>query len=180
MSISFGEILDLQKKRSNELLSFLYGGLIVRLYKDLKDPEEINKKTEEIGFNIGQRLIDDILVNLGKLPEKPKSFFVDKILNQIFTNFLGISDHKLNKKTDTEFEITFKNNSLNTYVELPDSLKSLWYSNIICGIIRGAFLIVNVDVQCQFVKDILKGDDINCISFVVKQYIEEKFADDDD
>lgn len=35
IAIRLGEIFDLQRKKQSELLSFLYGGLIVRLYKDL-------------------------------------------------------------------------------------------------------------------------------------------------
>ncbi|MCQ2816567.1 MAG: hypothetical protein MJ252_04785 [archaeon] len=178
-TIRLGELFDLQRRKTSELISFLYGGLIVRLYKDLEDPEEINKKIEEIGFNMGQRLIDDVLVNMGKLEEVPKSNFVDKIIGQIFSNFLGIPEFNFNQTKENEYDIVFKTNPLNLYVELPEKLKPLWYSNIICGILRGAFNIIYVEVETKYEKDTLKGDDVNLIKFSIKQYLEEKFVDDE-
>ena len=185
MAIRVGEIFDLQRKKYSELLSFLYGGLIVRLYKDLNDPEEINKKVEQIGFSMGQRLIDDVLVKLGKLQELPKKNFIDQIVGQIFTSFLGIPDYNFQKTKDgendcNEYEITFKTNPLNLFVELPEKLKTLWYSNLICGIIRGAFDVIFIEVETHFEKDTLRGDNINLIKFTIKQFIEEKFVEEEE
>ena len=39
--------------------------------------------------------------------------------------------------SDNEFGLIFSENPLNDYVELPDKYKDLWYSNIICGVIKG-------------------------------------------
>jgi len=40
--------------------------------------------------------------------------------------------------SDTEYGLIFNENPLNDYVELPDKYKDMWYSNIICGIIKGS------------------------------------------
>lgn len=45
------------------------------------------------------------------------------------------------------------------FVELPASYAELRYSNILCGVIRGALEMVSLKVTCAFVKDALAGDD---------------------
>ena len=44
-------------------------------------------------------------------------------------------------------------------MELPSSLSELRYSNMLCGVIRGALEMVSLRVTCSFVKDALAGDD---------------------
>ena len=65
---------------SKELLAFMYGSLVVRLTKDIEDPIEINKKVEEIGYNIGKRLIDAIIDVLGKDVDTLKQTLVSKLM----------------------------------------------------------------------------------------------------
>lgn len=45
--------------------------------------------------------------------------------------------------TKTEFSILLENNPLSENVELDEKHKGLWYSNVICGIIRGCLEMVN-------------------------------------
>ena len=45
------------------------------------------------------------------------------------------------------------------FVELPAAYSTLRYSNILCGVIRGALEMVSLRVTCAFVKDVLAGDD---------------------
>jgi hypothetical protein len=44
--------------------------------------------------------------------------------------------------SDKEYGLIFSDNPLNDYVELPEKYQGLWYSNLICGIVRGALEIV--------------------------------------
>lgn len=53
-----------------------------------------------------------------------------------------------------------EDNPLTDFVELPEQLSSLRYSNLLCGVIRGALEMVNLDVEAVFVKDMLRGDDV--------------------
>ena len=57
-----------------------------------------------------------------------------------------------------EFSLIFDNNPLTEFVELPQDIQQLRYSSIICGCIRGALEMVQLEVQCWFSQDQLKGD----------------------
>ena len=50
-----------KKQNKVELLTFMYGSLLVRLTKDIKDINELNKKIETIGYEMGKRLVDDLI-----------------------------------------------------------------------------------------------------------------------
>ena len=53
------------------------------------------------------------------------------------------------------------------FVELPPSAYGvLWYSNVLCGVLRGALEMVQMRVEAQFVKDVLQGDEVSEIRFV--------------
>lgn len=55
--------------------------------------------------------------------------------------------------------LVLKDNPLNEFVILPPNCQNtLWYSNILCGIIRGALDMINIDVKAYFVRDVLRGD----------------------
>jgi hypothetical protein len=40
--------------------------------------------------------------------------------------------------SDKEYGLIFADNPLNDFVELPEKYHSLWYSNLLCGILKGA------------------------------------------
>jgi len=52
------------------------------------------------------------------------------------------------------------------------------YSNIYCGVIRGALEQVSMKVECDFVKDILRGHDMNEIKIELKEIIMDGAGDD--
>ena len=49
--------------------------------------------------------------------------------------------------SDNEYGLIFTENPLNDYVELPDKYKDMWYSNIICGIIKGSLESVKYKIR---------------------------------
>ncbi len=58
---------------------------------------------------------------------------------------------------------------------LPTKLSSkLWYTNIICGIIRGALEMINVKVKAYFIKDILRGDSETEIRVELIEIVKDK------
>ena len=63
-----------------------------------------------------------------------------------FKIFLNITPTVTNWTADNkQFSLMFEENPLTDFVELPDDGKAqdeLWYSNILCGVIRGALEMV--------------------------------------
>merc|ERR1711937_603366 len=48
-----------------ELFTLTYGALVAQLVKDYEDPEEVNTQLDKMGFNMGQRMVDEFLSRSG-------------------------------------------------------------------------------------------------------------------
>jgi len=93
--------------------------------------------------------------------------------------FLGVTCDVSNYvEKENCFSLILSDNPLIDFVELPKNMQGLYYSNIICGVIRGALESVHFRVNCYFVKDILRGDDTNEIKVELKEIINFKSDDD--
>ena len=68
-------------------------------------------------------------------------------------------------------------NPLNDNVELPEG-KNILYSNVLCGIIRGAMEMILFKVDAYFTKDVLRGNDTNEIRVALIEKIQEEMADE--
>ncbi|GAB6032296.1 transport protein particle 22 kDa subunit [Chamberlinius hualienensis] len=148
------------KKVSSELLTLTYGSLVSQLIQDYENDEDVNKQLDRMGYNIGIRLIEDFLAraNIGRCHDFRDT--ADKI--QLgFKMFLGLSPLVSNWSAGgDEFSLIFEANPLTEFVELPDSHSKLKYSNILCGVLRGALEMVQMEVTVRFVQDQLKGDNV--------------------
>ena len=176
------------EKINSEFITLTYGSLMVRLIKDYEKPEEINDQLEKMGYNIGIRLIDDFLAKSCLPPPKTFDEAISIITNNALSFYLGVGAKKELVKTDNnmidtnqqyEYRIYFNDNPLNDYVELPDKFKGLWYSNMICGVIRGALEAINIKVECKYTKDTLKNNDSNEIRIKLIEIIEEKLQEEE-
>ena len=168
-----------KKQIKVELLTFMYGTLLVRLTKDIKDINELNTKIELIGYDIGKRLVDDLIDDIQRVDHSDQNKLMEKLICQLTQYYLGIIG-KYNQTSEKEFHLVFPENPISSYVELPESLEGLCYPNIICGILRGMMEISGFEIQCEFVKDKMKGDDINDLKITLVKLIEERFIDDED
>ena len=162
-----------------ELLTFMYGTLLVRLTKDIKDINELNKKIELIGYDIGKRLVDDLIDDFQRVDQSDQNKLMEKLICQLAQYYLGIIGN-YSQTGEKEFHLIFTENPISLYVELPESLEGLCYSNVICGIMRGMLEICGYEVKCEFVKDKIKGDDNNDMKITLVKYIEERFIDDEE
>lgn len=146
------------KKVNSELVTLTYGSLVAQMVKDLDNPEDVNKQLERLGYNMGVRLVEDFLAktNTGRCLDLKDT--ADKI-QTAFRMYLGVQPNVSNwSPASDEFSFILDSNPLTDLVELPEDMKSLRYCNLICGAIRGALEMVQLDVQCWIVQDQLKGD----------------------
>lgn len=107
---------------------------------------------------MGLRLIEDFLAKTNATRCHDLKEVAEK-LQTAFKLYAGTSPAVTNwSPAGDEFSLIIDSNPLTEYVELPDSILNLRYSNIIAGAIRGALEMVQIEVVTWFVQDYLKGD----------------------
>eukprot|EP00040_Diaphanoeca_grandis_P010188 m.52175 g.52175 ORF g.52175 m.52175 type:complete len:177 (-) comp21556_c0_seq1:442-972(-) len=151
-----------EAKISSELFTLTYGSLVAQLIKDYEEDEEVNIQLEKMGYNIGTRLIDDFLANATQTSKCTEFRETADVVAKVgFKMFLGIVPTVTNWSEDfTECSLILDENPLATFVELPSSHKDLNFSNLLCGVLRGALMMVQMRTDVWFKQDVLKGDPI--------------------
>eukprot|EP00210_Caulerpa_lentillifera_P009743 g9292.t1 len=128
---------------NSEIFTLTYGSFVRQLLADFDDLQEVHKQLEKIGHGIGVRLIDDFL---SKTQQRCTSFreTAEVIAQQALPMFLNITADVQNWNSDsTECSLDFRDNPLSDFVELPYEYRDLKYSNILCGVIKGALEMVS-------------------------------------
>lgn len=162
------------RKVNGELFSLTYGALVAKLLKDYEDDEEVNKQLEKMGYNIGVRLIEDFLArsNAGRCNDFRET--ADVISKLAFKMYLGIQPVVSNwSAAGDEFSLLIENNPLTDFVELPPGHSQLNFSNILCGVLKAALEMVQMEVDVRFVQDTLKGDNITEIRLKFVKRLED-------
>lgn len=160
---------------SAELFALTYGTFVRQLLIDYEDVDEVNKQLDAIGRKIGVRLVDDFLAK-SKITSCSSFQDTAEIIAKVgFKMFLGVSASVANWSTDRKnFSLVFDENPLAEFAELPDDTPGLWYSNILSGVLKGALEMVNMKVDCAFVKCKLRGDDHNEIRVNLHEILAEQ------
>lgn len=170
-------------KVNRELFSLTYGAMVSQIIRDYEEVDKINIQLEKMGFNIGIRLVDELLAKSGLPPGPPCTFreTADVITKVAFKMFLNMNAEVIPggwEADDSAFVFSFGENPLADFVELPAHLHDLKYCNMLCGVIRGALEMVAVRVDVTFVKDMLCGDDRNEIRVEHRGAVKSEFNED--
>ena len=95
------------------------------------------------GYNIGVRLVEDFLARsqVGRCADFRET--AEVIAKVGFKMFLGVTPTVANWSSDSKsFSLILDENPLTEFVELPEKHRDLRYSNILCGVLRGALEMV--------------------------------------
>ncbi|ODV59754.1 TRAPP complex core subunit BET3 [Ascoidea rubescens DSM 1968] len=173
------------EKINVELFTLTYGSVVSQLCRDLNNNYcEVNKQLEIMGENIGVRLIEDFLARTGAgrcNSFKETGEIISKVGFKIFLNIVP----QVTNWTDNgkQFSLVFDENPLAEFVELPDdgkAVKELWYSNVLCGVLKGALQMVQLDVDVSFVSDVLRGHDQTEIKLRLIRYLKDEIPAGED
>lgn len=144
------------EKINAEVVTLTYGTIVAQLCRDLTLPNTssktdynaVNTELDRMGYNIGMRLIEDFLAksNTGSCSNfRETAEIISKVGFKIFMNITPIVTTW--NQEGKSFHLVFEENPLADFVELPDDGRAqdeLWYSNILCGVIRGALEMVSI------------------------------------
>ncbi|SCU85438.1 LAFA_0D15654g1_1 [Lachancea sp. 'fantastica'] len=148
-------------KINAELFTLTYGSIVSQLCTDFeRDFAKVNNQLYLMGYNIGMRLIEDFLARTA-LPRCESLAKTSEVVSKCaFKIFLNVTPRVGNwSSSQDSFSLFLDENPLSDFVELPmDAAKELWYSNIICGVLKGALEMVQMDCDVYFTSDVLKGD----------------------
>jgi len=141
---------------SSDLFVLSYGALVADLVNDLETPEEVNRQLDKIGYNMGLRMADDFLAKnprIGRCSDLQQ--IMEIMAKSALKSYLGITAQFTSIGTSgDEYSLALDTNPLVEFVEIPDELKGLYYSQIICGCIRGALEALHMEVQAVLVSDL--------------------------
>uniref|UniRef100_A0A7S2V4X7 Trafficking protein particle complex subunit n=1 Tax=Fibrocapsa japonica TaxID=94617 RepID=A0A7S2V4X7_9STRA len=168
-------------KVNAELFSLTYGSMVMQLIEDYEDVNAVNIQLEKMGYNMGVRLIDEFLAKSGLTVSCQDFRETGEVIAKVaFKMFLGLGAEASQWNNEgTAFSLVFPDNPLTEFVELPPQFaSSLLYSNLLCGVIRGALEMVQIRIECRFVRDVLQGDEVNEIRIELKEFLEDIAGED--
>lgn len=190
-------------KVNAELVTLTYGTIVSQLCVDYDyDYTQVNQQLEKMGYNMGVRLIEDFLAKTSIARCGSFRDTAEMISKVGFKIFLNITPTVTNWTADNKsFSLLFDENPLADFVELPDDGRAqdeLWFSNILCGVLRGALEMVcdlksskgkqanayekqvQMSIEAHFVSDILRGNDTTEMRVTLLRYIEDEMPPDDE
>jgi trafficking protein particle complex subunit 3 len=164
-----------QAKCNAEFFALTYGALVAELLRDLEDAPQITAELDRMGHSMGVRCIEEVLAKTGV---STKSFSeTAELCATAFRMFLGLPvETKL--VSDTAYTISFADNPLAIFVELPAGNENLEYSQLLAGMVRGMLEMLQFDVSSRIASTVLGGGDTNEIAVELKQILQEGAGED--
>ena len=207
-STQIGSILwQKQSKCNAEFFALTYGALVAELLRDIEDPTAITNELDRMGHSIGVRCIEEVLAKVSSLSQHQSSATMYKtfpdtsdLIQTAFRMFMGVPTES-KALSDTSYTISFTDNPLAIFVELPPSLTAvtttttapidattsttkpaLEYSQLLVGMIRGMLEMLQYDVSCRFTNTTMSTgggkNESNEILVELKQILQDGAGDD--
>lgn len=172
------------RKVPSSLLGLTYGALVAQLLRDhAGDAAKVNAKLDQVGESMGMRLVDEVLAR-GNV-KRCGGVFKDAValVAQIgFKFYWNLVPQIANWNADlTECVLVFPagDNPLEEFVDLPDDLVGrLHYSQVLCGVVRGALQCVNIKTTCEIDSDRLWGDSATGVRIRLVEFAREIAGED--
>lgn len=164
---------------NSELLTLTYGAIVAQIIRDYEEPREINFQLEQMGYNIGIRIVDEFCAKNKAAKCRTFKETMETVGKDAFKMFLGLPAIVEGWNAEgTICTLRLTDNPLADFVELPPAYSELRYSNILAGVVRGALEMVSVRVDCRFTKDILNGDDATEMRVTLKEVLADAAGKD--
>ncbi|KAG6387401.1 hypothetical protein SASPL_152588 [Salvia splendens] len=199
-----GDVIFASVDRVNaELFTLTYGAIVRQLITDLEEVEEVNKQLDQMGYNIGVRLVDEFLAKSSVSMCVDFRETADVIAKVGFKMFLGVTASVTNWDAEgTTCSLILEDNPLVDFVELPDTCQGLHYCNILSGVVRGALEMlrvalpevfkqlrlirakeveeVSMKTEVTWLRDMLRGDDVFELQVKLLKQVPEEYPYKDD
>jgi hypothetical protein len=201
-----------QSKCNAEFFALTYGALVAELLRDMEDPVAITNELDRMGHSIGVRCIEEVLAKVSSIPQQqqqsPATIYktfpdTSDLIQTAFRMFMGVPT-ETKAISDTSYTISFTDNPLSIFVELPPSLlttnapldatsnvktattkPALEYSQLLVGMIRGMLEMLQFDVSCRFMNATMsstggvgKNETPNEILVELKQILQDGAGED--
>jgi len=169
------------EKVNAELFILTYGAIVSQALKDNASVADVNKYLDQMGYNIGLRLIDEFLARSGIGRCADLKDTAEVIAKVGFKMFLGVTAQVVGFDAEKkEFSLVLEENPLTDFAELPEQYKGLHYCNVLCGVIRGALAMVQLGVECTYERCVLRGDEVSEIKVVLKEVLADAIPPGED
>lgn len=165
------------EKVNAELFVLTYGALVAQLVKDCQDVEEVNSRLEQMGYNMGTRLVDEFMARSGLGRCKTLEDAAEGIARAGMKMFLGVTAQVPAGGWNQErnaFSLLLEDNPLGGFVEMPEECRKLKYSAVLCGVLRGALEMLGMRVECELLRDTVLGDDATEIRVTLLEMLQEE------
>ena len=143
-------------KVSYELFALTYGCFVAQLLRESNDPQAVNATLDRMGYSIGCRLIDEFLARTGLAPREFRDA-MEVVAKVGLRQFLNVSATVVGGEGEGgEVTLSLESDGLGgEMVELPEEAVKggLRYANVLCGVIRGALEMINMQVECRIHSD---------------------------